>query len=133
MKTLRCAIFLIFICTIITVLFYSSIPVSALEISYESKGLITGFVIDENGSPVSNAIVTLWQDGQIWKQTNIVIGTSENPQKSVFLTKTITPFCLNIAKGTSCSAMFTPERIQSKQKKTDTEASPTCLSTIAKL
>jgi hypothetical protein len=73
-------------------LFFIFIPEQiVMQGANDPWGLIMGFVLDENGNPVSNAVVTLWQDGQIWKHTKIVHGTSENPQKSGIFNKDKNP------------------------------------------
>ena len=49
-----------------------------------SGGMISGMVLDEDGKPVSSAIVTLWQDGQPWElNTKLAYnGGNVNPRLS---------------------------------------------------
>jgi hypothetical protein len=41
---------------------------------------IEGYVFDEDGKPVPNAIVSLWQDGRLWQPENYRLNNCINPQ-----------------------------------------------------
>lgn len=45
-------------------------------------GVISGYVLDEDGKPVSRAVVTLWQNGQIWQPLNYALNACVNPQET---------------------------------------------------
>jgi hypothetical protein len=70
------ALIAIFICSLIP--FMSLATLAAVP----DSGLIIGYVLDEDGNPVSAANVTLWQNGQFWQQTRVTYAGSENPQAS---------------------------------------------------
>jgi hypothetical protein len=57
---------------------FSSATVSA-SVPYD---VIPGLVLDEYGSPVQNATVTLWQDGQLWQPNETWFPGITNPQLS---------------------------------------------------
>lgn len=43
-------------------------------------GVISGYVLDEDGKPVSGAVVTLLQNGQVWQPVNYDFQGCTNPQ-----------------------------------------------------
>ncbi len=58
-------------------------PARIPQMPVYSGGLVTGFVLDENGNPVSCAIVTLWQDGPLWQHTKLIYSNGDvNPKAS---------------------------------------------------
>jgi hypothetical protein len=70
------AVIAIFICSLFSGLCPSTQAVAIYP------GLMTGYVFDEGGNPVSAANVTLWQDGMLWLQSKSVYASSANPQTS---------------------------------------------------
>lgn len=66
----------IFTCILISVSCYLSAVVSA-AVPYD---VIPGQVLDEYGSPVPNATVTLWQDGRLWQPNESIFPGITNPQ-----------------------------------------------------
>lgn len=49
-----------------------------------APGIIFGVVEDSLGNPVSNATVTLWQQGKLWQSSGVVWGSGLNPQTTAY-------------------------------------------------
>lgn len=58
-----------------------SLPAHLLE-GPVPGAFITGYVLDEDGNPVPGAVVSLWQDGQLWQSGKYEYYPSNNPQKT---------------------------------------------------
>ncbi len=96
LNRVRCVATVILICLLSAGIWFSSVSTFAQSQAYlsgvtnityvslynpVSGGVVKGFVLDEDGNPVSNAVVTLWQDGHIWMEGKRLSGCT-NPQRT---------------------------------------------------
>lgn len=57
-------------------------PSSLPKLPQMAGSIVRGFVLDEAGNPVPDAVVTLWQDGKIWQHGKMIVTKADNPQMS---------------------------------------------------